>query len=158
MTKPPPRVIMRHMKQLVIFRGPSGSGKSTAAKKFAKDSGVGFDGVHFEADQFFMVLGKYQFDATKLGQAHGWCQRQVRESMEAGLKLVIVSNTSMTKWEVNPYVALAEEFDYEVVIYKIKGPWDAKLYASRNAHNVPLHVVQKQIDKYQPIEGETEYE
>jgi hypothetical protein len=101
-----------------------------------------------------MKDGKYNFDASKLGQAHGWCQRGVREAMEMEVTPLVVSNTSMTKWEVEPYLSLASEFGYEVIVYKIKGPWDAKLFAARNAHNVPLSVVQKQISKYQPIEGE----
>lgn len=148
-------------KRLVIFRGPSGSGKSTAASKFLVEnfrSDADPAQRRFEADQFFMKDGKYNFDASKLGQAHGWCQRGVHEAMQNEVSPIIVSNTSMTKWEVNPYLQLAEEYGYEVVVYKIKGPWDAELYASRNAHNVPLHVVQKQISKYQPIEGEIEYE
>jgi len=142
------------MKRLYIFRGPSGSGKSTAARAFLSKN----VGLHFEADEFFMQNGKYNFDASKLGQAHSDCQRRVRKAMEEGTYPLVVSNTSMTKWEVNPYLALAKEFGYEVVIYKVRGPWDAELYASRNAHGVPLNVVQKQISKYQPIEGEIEYE
>lgn len=148
------------MKQLVIFRGPSGSGKSTAARHFLQQS-CGHSGAlqHFEADNFFMEDdGSYNFNARQLGQAHNWCQCLVHDAMAEGLSPVVVSNTSMTKWEVEPYLEFAEQHGYEVVVYKIKGPWDAELFASRNAHNVPLSVVQKQISKYQPIEGEIEYE
>jgi NEDD4-binding protein 2 len=149
------------MKQLVIFRGPSGSGKSTAARQFLRDQNLGHEGTmqHFEADRFFLNQEhEYCFDASKLGSAHKWCQHRVRENMEIGVTPIVVSNTSMTKWEVNPYLQLAKEFGYEVVVFKIKGPWNAKLFSERNLHGVPLSVVQKQIDKYQPIEGETEYE
>lgn len=141
------------MKKLIIFRGPSGSGKSTAAKALIDTNG----GRVFEADQFFYRDGKYEFDATKLGQAHSDCQRRLRAAMEQGEETLIVSNTSMARWEVNPYLAMAREFGYEVTIYRIKGPWDAKLFASRNAHGVTEAIVQKQIDKYQPLEMEQEY-
>ena len=144
---------MEAMKRLIIFRGPSGSGKSTAAKAWCQKN----VGLHFEADEFFMQNGTYAFDASKLGQAHADCQRRLRKAMENDTYPLVVSNTSMTRWELNPYLAMAREFGYEVTIYKIKGPWDAKLYASRNAHGVTVEIVQKQINKYQPLESEEEY-
>ena len=45
------------MKELFLLRGLPGSGKSTLAKSL--------DGIHVEADQFFMVGGEYKFDASK---------------------------------------------------------------------------------------------
>lgn len=138
---------------LVIFRGPSGSGKTTAAKAFCAKNG----GMFFEADSFFERNGTYNFDPSKLGQAHGDCQRRVRDEMQNGVGPLVVSNTSMTRWEVNPYLAMAKEMGYETVIYRIKGPWDAALYASRNAHGVTEAIVQKQINKYQTLESEEEY-
>lgn len=142
------------MKRLIIFRGPSGSGKSTAAKAFLSKN----VGLQFEADEFFIDQnGRYNFDATKLGQAHSDCQRRVRWAMEGGTFPLVVSNTSMTLWELNPYLQLAKEYAYEVTVYRIKGPWDAALFASRNAHGVTEAIVQKQINKYKPFDGETEY-
>jgi predicted kinase len=149
------------MKKLVIFRGPSGSGKTTAAKAFLHaNAGFRSDSHqrHFEADAFFVDKnGQYKFDASKLGIAHGDCQRRVRQAMENGTYPLVLSNTSMTRWELNPYLAMAKEFGYEVVVYRIKGPWDPKLFASRNAHGVSIEIVQKQINKYQPLESEEEY-
>jgi adenylate kinase family enzyme len=49
-------------KIIYLVRGIPGSGKST----FAKSLG----GTHFETDQFFMVDGKYNFDGSKLKEAH----------------------------------------------------------------------------------------
>jgi NEDD4-binding protein 2 len=141
------------MKRLILFRGPSGSGKTTAAKAFVAKNG----GQFFEADSFFDQDGNYAFDASKLGQAHSDCQRRVREFMVNGNGPAVVSNTSMTRWELNPYLAMAKELGYEIVIYRIKGPWDAALFASRNAHGVTEAIVQKQINKYQQLENEQEY-
>lgn len=140
-------------RKLVIFRGPSGSGKSTAARVWCQKN----VGLQFEADEFFMQNGTYAFDASKLGQAHADCQRRLRKAMKDDTYPLVVSNTSMTRWELNPYLAMAREFGYQVTIYRIKGPWDAKLYASRNAHGVTVEIVQKQINKYQPLESEEEY-
>jgi len=58
-------------KNLYIIRGVPGSGKSTFAKSIAKPWQI------FEADQFFMKHGKYDFDFTKLRLAHESCKRRV---------------------------------------------------------------------------------
>ncbi len=51
---------------LYIVRGIPGSGKST----FAKTLG----GQHYEADMFFIdENGVYNFDFTKIKDAHQWC-------------------------------------------------------------------------------------
>jgi predicted kinase len=144
------------MKRLVLLRGPSGSGKSTLASKILGTQCS--SARHFEADQFFYNDGMYEFDASKLAQAHRDCQRRVRAAMETGEELLVVSNTSMTLWELAPYLAMAKEFGYEVVVYRTKGPWDAALFASRNLHGVAKDTIQKQINKYQPLEYEAEFE
>ena len=46
------------MKNLYIVRGLPGSGKSTFARSIAKPYQI------FEADQYFMKKGKYNFDET----------------------------------------------------------------------------------------------
>lgn len=142
------------MKQLIIFRGPSGSGKTTAAKGYVAKHG----GEFFEADAFFHQNGQYSFDASKLGQAHGSCQRRVRDAMQKASGPVVVSNTSMTLWELNPYLQMAKEYGYDVTVYRIKGPWDAEVFAKRNVHGVPVAGVQKQINKYEELESEKEYD
>ena len=98
-------------KMLYLVRGIPGSGKST----FAKSLG----GTHFEADQFFMVDGKYKFDGSKLKEAHNWCQNIVNTAMilnlTAGLnKRIVVSNTFTQEWEMKPYFEMAEHHGYKI--------------------------------------------
>jgi adenylate kinase family enzyme len=53
-------------KTIYIVRGCPGSGKST----FAKTLG----GIHIEADQYFVDAdGNYNFDGSKIKNAHAWC-------------------------------------------------------------------------------------
>ncbi len=80
------------MRNLYIVRGLPGSGKSTFAK-FVGDSFV-------EADMFFMKNGKYEFDMSKIRDAHSWCLSTVRAWMQMnadtyGLEFseIAVSNT-----------------------------------------------------------------
>ena len=79
------------MKTLIILRGCPGSGKST----FAKTLG----GAHFETDMYFVSDdGTYNFDPSKLRDAHNWCQNNVHTAMiennTSGInKTIVVSNT-----------------------------------------------------------------
>jgi len=49
--------------ELLIVRGLPGSGKTVMAKKM-----TGY--VHLEADMYFEVNGKYEYDRAKVGKAH----------------------------------------------------------------------------------------
>ena len=94
------------MKELFLLRGLPGSGKSTLAESLG--------GSHMEADKYFTYEGKYEFDVTKLKDAHDWCQNAVRVFMENKNKRVVVSNTFTQEWEMKPYFDLAEKHGYKV--------------------------------------------
>jgi len=142
------------MKKLIIVRGPSGSGKSTIARHL----GETHDEVMsvFEADMYFESYSGYNFDAGQLGNAHRWCQLNAERSMFRGEDL-IVANTSMTHWELNPYLQLAEKYGYTVEAWRTPGPWDPDVLFERNLHGVPLETLKKQINKYEPLDIEREW-
>ena len=94
------------MKELFLLRGLPGSGKSTLAESLG--------GSHMEADKYFTYEGKYEFDVTKLKDAHDWCQNAVKVFMENKIKRVVVSNTFTQEWEMTPYFELAEKHGYKV--------------------------------------------
>jgi predicted kinase len=94
------------MKELFLLRGLPGSGKSTLAESLG--------GSHMEADKYFTYEGKYEFDVTKLKDAHDWCQNAVKVFMENKSKRVVVSNTFTQEWEMLPYFDLAEKHGYRV--------------------------------------------
>jgi predicted kinase len=98
------------MKELFLLRGLPGSGKSTLAKMLVGDK----DYCHKEADMYFIdENGEYQFDVTKLRDAHAWCQEEVEFLMKYEHK-VVVSNTFTQEWEMLPYFDLAEKHGYRV--------------------------------------------
>jgi len=145
------------MSNLIILRGPSGSGKSTIATFLRDKDFADLTVAWFEADQYFQTDAGYKFNAARLGDAHGWCQRKVREAMEKGCDRVIVSNTSMARWELNPYLALGRELGYNITVIRTPGPWEAPTLHGRNVHGVPLETLEKQIAKYQPLDDEQEW-
>ena len=119
------------MRNLYLLRGLPGSGKSTLAR-FVGDAFV-------EADMFFLKNGKYEFDGSKIRDAHAWCQSTVREWMQMnadtyGLEYseIAVSNTFTQEWEMEAYYNLAKEFNYKVFSIIVENRHDGV-----NSHGVP---------------------
>jgi predicted kinase len=112
------------MKELFLLRGLPGSGKSTLAESLG--------GQHMEADKYFTYEGKYEFDVTKLKDAHDWCQNAVRVFMENKNKRVVVSNTFTQEWEMKPYFDLAEKHGYRVYSLIVENR-----HGGVNEHGVP---------------------
>jgi predicted kinase len=112
------------MKELFLLRGLPGSGKSTLAESLG--------GSHMEADKYFTYEGKYEFDVTKLKDAHDWCQNAVRVFMENKNKRVVVSNTFTQEWEMKPYFDLAEKHGYRVYSLIVENR-----HGGVNEHGVP---------------------
>lgn len=95
------------MKELFLVRELPGSGKSTFAKALG--------GINIEADMFFMdAEGNYNFDVSKIKDAHNWCRHSAMEAMKSGADKVIVSNTFTQEWEMEAYYLLAQELGYTV--------------------------------------------
>lgn len=94
------------MKKLFIIRGCSGSGKTTLAQSLTRE--------HYEADMFFERGNGYEFDPTKLREAHQWCRDLVMMAMTRKEETIAVSNTFTQEWEMNPYFQLAQEHGYMV--------------------------------------------
>jgi len=124
------------MKELFLLRGLPGSGKSTLAKSLG--------GKHIEADMFFMNDGEYQFDFTKLKDAHRWCNTIVGGWMSGGAERVVVSNTFTQEWEMKDYYEWAKDFDYKVYSLIVENR-----HGGVNEHGVPedkLEIMKKRFE------------
>jgi predicted kinase len=118
------------MKELFLLRGLPGSGKSTLAKSLESI-------FCYEADKYFEDEdGKYNFDPTKLKQAHQWCQDRVEKAMNAPNGFpplrITVSNTFTQEWEMQPYFDLAEKYGYRVYSLIVENR-----HGGVNEHGVP---------------------
>ena len=134
------------MKNLILVRGVPGSGKSTTAKLLGA-GGAGY--AHFEADQYFMVDGKYKFDPTKLKEAHAWCRDSVEHAMllnhTTGYNsTIIVSNTFTQEWEMQAYYDLAKSWGYTVFSIIVENR-----HGGVNEHGVPDEVLTKMKDRFE---------
>jgi predicted kinase len=98
-------------KMLYIVRGIPGSGKSTFAKNLVGEK----DYCHKEADMFFVDRdGNYNFEPSKIKDAHQWCQEEMDFLMRLEHSPVVVSNTFTQEWELQPYYELAIKYGYYV--------------------------------------------
>jgi len=131
------------MSKLLIVRGLPGSGKSTLAKKIWENSCF-YDEI-FETDMYFMKNDEYNFDATKLYNAHKWCYEKVYENLHYEYN-VIVANTFTTMKEMTPYLELMEVFDgLDVEVIEMSSQFES-------VHDVPQHVIDNMRERWQPVD------
>lgn len=138
------------MKSLVLLRGLPGAGKSTLA--------VFLGGKHYEADSYFMVYrdpktgeilnrhqynGAYEFDPSKIKEAHEQCRLGVEESMSLGYDKITVSNTFTEDWELEPYYQLAKKYGYTVFSLIVENR-----HGGVNQHDVPKETIEKMRNRF----------
>ena len=124
-------------KVLYIVRGIPGSGKST----FAKTLG----GQHYEADMFFInENGEYNFDVTKIKDAHKWCQSFVETNMVLEYPKIVVSNTFTQEWEMEPYFKLAKEYGYKTFSIVVENR-----HGGTNEHGVPEDKLEQMRNRFE---------
>jgi hypothetical protein len=126
-------------KEMVIVRGLPGCGKTTFAEMVA-----GTNGEVFETDEYFVTDNGYDFDPSKLGEAHEWCRQQVEEALENGVARVVVSNTSTEVWEFLDYIKMAAEYGYRVhsIIKENR-------HRSSSVHGVPQSARNKMENRFE---------
>ena len=123
-------------KELFLLRGLPGAGKSTLAKSLG--------GKHIETDMFFIKDGIYKFDATKIKEAHSWCQNMVGSWMSDDEDRIVVSNTFTQEWEMQWYYDWAKDFDYKVFCLVVENR-----HGGVNAHNVPVDTITKMKNRFE---------
>jgi len=129
-------------KILYIVRGIPGSGKSTLSKTLG--------GIQIESDQYFIDSnGEYKFDASKLHNAHNYCQTQTEAWMktdgeQVNIDRIVVSNTFTQEWEMKPYFELAEKYGYMVFTVIVENR-----HGGVNQHNVPEDKIQLMRDRFE---------
>ena len=130
---------------LFLVRGLPGSGKTSFATAIWNDYAV------CEADKFFYDKeGNYNFDATKLKEAHAWCKNDVESKMiehqnnQQYYPEIAVSNTFTQEWEMEDYFKLAEKYGYKVVSLIIENR-----HGGQNVHGVPENKLQIMKDRFQ---------
>jgi tRNA uridine 5-carbamoylmethylation protein Kti12 len=146
----------------IIMRGIPGSGKSTTARFVAssvapyafrdKNRTLVFGDhqavIHSTDEQFTSDDGVYIFDGNKIALYHNYNYRNFVESIELGIKCVIVDNTNTTAWEYEKYEKFARKAGYIVSVMKMPVP-TIEESMSRNTHGLSRDVIEKMIKRWQ---------
>ena len=132
---------------LVLVRGSSGSGKSTYARQLTSSN--------FAADDFFEARG--EFDGSLLADAHCSCQLRVGKALRQGEPLIVVHNTFVRLWEMQPYLDMAQTHGYAVRVVHVCSGLSPEQLSARNVHGVPVETIRSQIQRFEPFEGEEVY-
>ena len=140
---------------LVLIRGLSGSGKSTLAREIINYMAVGgyYGNVaHMEADKYFETAFGYEWDRRYIGDAHNYCRTTTDLLIRQGYN-VIVSNTFITKKEIQPYFDLAAKCRLQGLwIIEPKTQWanDPIVCHSKQIHSVPMETI---VDKHKQYDN-----
>ena len=123
------------MRKLILIRAVSGAGKSTFAKTFAPDSCICCADDYFTDEQ-----GNYNFDVSKIGQAHKACQEKYLSLIDSSsADTIVVANTSTKESDYKFYLDEAEKRGIMVFSLVLENR-----HRNKNIHNVPDHVLERQ--------------
>ena len=126
-------------RSVILLRGVSGAGKSTVAKLFAEPK------VVCTADDYFEKGGEYDFDPSKLGQAHTECQNKFECALQdPNVKNIIVANTNVKPSDYKYYVDVAAKHGVKVISLVIENR-----HGGKNVHGVPDFVLDRQRNSLQ---------
>lgn len=123
---------------LILLRGLPGSGKSTLGFLISEKNVLSAD------DYFTDENGNYNFDPTKLKEAHSNCQLRCSILMKNGSPKIVVANTFTQEWEFATYTDLAKHYNYRVHTLIVENR-----HESINVHNVPDEVLNNMKNRFQ---------
>lgn len=151
------------MKTLHIIRGLPGAGKTCIAKGLYeyyshKETPTPSERRSrlIEYDEFWYLIGKneeYQFDESRVWEAHGWFESQVYDAMLRKIHHIVLVNTFITYQEMEPFIALAKMFGYDVQELIVKGPWQSLV-----EHDVTKERLEEMKKDFEYIEPVKEWE
>ena len=132
---------------VVLVRGLPGSGKSHLAR--ALWSLTDAEMSVCSADDYFMENGVYNFDPTKLPEAHLACQSNTfaRFSID---EISFTANTFTQRWEMQQYLLFVETFGLDLLVLNLfdAGRTDEEL-AQRNVHGVPAEAISRMRERFE---------
>jgi len=129
---------------LILLRGIPGSGKTTLGHVILKWMSSDTTDV-LSSDDFFMdEKGNYNFDITKIKEAHNDCQVRCANKMKNEFSKIVVANTFTQEWEMKTYYEMAERYNYRVHSVIVENR-----HGGVNEHNVPDETIEKMRNRFE---------
>jgi predicted kinase len=129
---------------LILLRGIPGSGKTTLGSAILRCVGSDQPDVLSADDYFVDSDGNYNFDVTKLKEAHNHCQVRCANKMKNEFSKIVVANTFTQEWEMKIYFDMAERYKYRVHTVIVENR-----HGGGNVHNVPEDKLQQMKDRFE---------
>jgi len=129
---------------LILLRGLPGSGKSTLGDIILQTTQQQKADVLSADNLFIDNKGNYNFDPTKLKEAHNMCQQKCAERMRLEFSRIVVANTFTQEWEMEPYFEMAKRYGYRVHTIIVENR-----HGSKNVHGVPDEKLQQMKDRFE---------
>ncbi len=128
---------------LILLRGVPGSGKTTVGEVILRCV-RGDNPDVLSADNFFMSdKGIYNFDGSRLKEAHNDCLLKCAERMKNEFSRIVVANTFTEEWEMEKYFEIAERYKYRVHTLVVENR-----HGNENVHGVPDEKVEQMRDRF----------
>lgn len=147
----------------VIVRGPSGAGKSTFINSLPENAVIcSADHFWFKEQRPMMLRNEeeiryvsatdkrpivekngqyyfYDFDPTKLSEAHAWCFSEFLAALEQKEELIVLDNTNIKLEHFSSYERVAKLLGYEVQVHEFMPTTleQLKKMIERNVHGCP---------------------
>jgi uridine kinase len=126
------------MKTVILLRSVSGAGKSTLANLLASNERW----VSVCADDYFTdINGNYNFDASKLGEAHRLCQENFMYWLNNAVVGIVVANTNTKERDFSFYEKAAKEADAQFFSLIVENR-----HGNVDVHGVPDATKQRQAE------------
>jgi predicted kinase len=132
------------MKTLLLVRGLPGSGKSTFAETL-----VGKDNVYSADDFFTDSEGGYNYNPSRIQEAHLFClgnvkQRMIHDTDNAFTSTIAVTNTFTQEWEMEKYYIIAKQYGYTVHTIVVENR-----HGGKNVHGVDDEKLKVMKDRFE---------
>jgi uridine kinase len=126
------------MKTVILLRSVSGAGKSTLANLLASNERW----VSVCADDYFTdINGNYNFDASKLGEAHRLCQENFMYWLNNAVVGIVVANTNTKERDFSFYEKAAKEAGAMFISLIVENR-----HGNKDIHSVPQSVREIQAE------------
>lgn len=150
-------------KTLFLLRGLPSAGKTFTANLLSENGKYPV----LSADMYFEDLeGNYNWNPSKLKDAHAWCKSECDlimatwnvligagkdvnspngyfKKFESGNK-IFVANTFTQEWEMEDYFSSAEQYGYQVVSLIVENR-----HGNKNVHGVPDEKIEQMKERFQ---------
>ena len=135
---------MEYVGDLILLRGLPGSGKTTLGEIIMQTPSSKNTNAVLSADDFFIdENGNYNFDPTKLKEAHNDCLLRCVERMKNEFSKIVVANTFTQEWEMERYFEIAERYRYRIHTVIVENR-----HENKNIHEVPEDKLQIMKDRF----------